>query len=91
MLAHYPKYFETYVSWKADLILSGHYHGGIVRLGGKYPVVGNDFTLFPKYAYGYYEKEQSVMLVSAGLGEHTIPLRLWNPRELVVADIKGKR
>ena len=32
-----------------------------------------------------------VMLVSAGLGEHTIPLRLWNPRELVVADIKGKR
>ena len=78
-------------SLHADLILSGHYHGGIVRLGGKYPVVGNDFTLFPKYAYGYYEKEQSVMLVSAGLGEHTIPLRLWNPRELVVADIKGKR
>ena len=91
LLAHYPKYFETYVSWKADLILSGHYHGGIVRLGGKYPVVGNDFTLFPKYAYGYYEKKQSVMLVSAGLGEHTIPLRLLNPRELVVADIKGKR
>ncbi|MGI6011039.1 MAG: metallophosphoesterase [Ruminococcus sp.] len=91
LLAHYPKYFTTYVKWRPDLILSGHYHGGIIRLGEKYPVVGNDFTLFPRYGYGYFEKGRSSMIVSAGMGEHTIPLRLWNPRELVVADVEGKR
>ncbi|MGI6006895.1 MAG: metallophosphoesterase [Ruminococcus sp.] len=90
LLAHHPKYFKTYLTWKPDLILSGHYHGGIIRLGGKHPVIGNDFTLFPRYGYGYFEEEGSAMIVSAGLGEHTLPLRLWNPRELVVADIKGK-
>lgn len=91
LLAHYPKYFETYIRWKPDLILSGHYHGGIIRLGGKHAVVGNDFTLFPKYGYGFFEKDHAAMIVSAGLGEHTLPLRLWNPRELVCVDIKGKR
>lgn len=32
LLAHNPKYGNTYFSWGADLILSGHYHGGVLRL-----------------------------------------------------------
>lgn len=87
LLAHYPRYFDSYVQWKADLVLSGHYHGGIMRFGKNLPVVGNDFKLFPKYGYGIHKKEKTTMIVSAGLGEHTIPLRINNPRELVVVDI----
>lgn len=86
-LAHDPKYFPTYVRWNPDLILAGHYHGGIVRLGRNRAVVGNDFTLFPQYGYGMYHKNNTTMIVSAGLGEHTLPVRIHNPRELVVIDI----
>ncbi len=88
LLAHNPKYFSAYASFAPDLILSGHYHGGIVRTPGNRPLIGNDFTVFPKYGYGKFEKAGSTMLVSAGLGEHTIPLRIHNPREVVIADIR---
>ncbi|MCH1983613.1 metallophosphoesterase [Ruminococcus sp. OA3] len=88
LLAHYPKYFSTYVKWKPDLILSGHYHGGVIRMGKRWPLIGNDLTLFPKYGYGCHVEGDTTMIVSSGLGDHTIPFRLHNPRELVVVDIR---
>lgn len=84
LLAHTPKYAKVYFQWGCDLILSGHYHGGMVRvpfLGG---VVSPDLRLFPKYCRGMFEKNGSHLIVGAGLGEHTIPMRIFNPRELVV-------
>lgn len=87
LLAHYPKYFSTYAAWNPDLILSGHYHGGVIRIGKKRPLIGNDMTFFPKYGYGCHKKGKTTMIVSSGLGDHTIPFRLNNPRELVVVDI----
>jgi predicted MPP superfamily phosphohydrolase len=88
LLAHYPKYFPTYAKWNPDLVLSGHYHGGVVRIGKRWPLIGNDMTLFPKYGYGYHTEGNTTMIVSSGLGDHTIPFRLHNPRELVVIDIR---
>lgn len=88
LLAHNPRYAETYFEWGADLVLCGHYHGGIVRLGRGLPVLGNDFSLFPKYAYGHHQKQHRHLITSAGLGEHTIPVRINNPRELVLIDIQ---
>ena len=49
----------------------------------KRQVVSPDFTLFPKYGYGMYRRGDSSLIVSAGMGEHTIPVRICNPRELV--------
>lgn len=89
LLAHNPIYSETYLDWGADVVLSGHMHGGIVRLFGK-PVIGTDGRLFPRYGYGRIDREEASMYVSAGLGEHTIPLRLFNPRELVVVNITNE-
>lgn len=89
LLAHNPVYSDTYLDWKADLILSGHMHGGIVRLFGR-PVIGTDGRLFPAYGYGRIDREKASMYVSAGLGEHTIPLRLFNPRELVVVKVTNE-
>ena len=87
LLAHHPKYFPVYARWGADLTLSGHLHGGIARLPYLGGVISPDPELFPRYDYGLYENSSSRMIVSAGLGTHTINLRFNNPAELVIADI----
>lgn len=86
LLAHHPKYFPTYAEWGADLALSGHIHGGIVRLPLVGGLVGPDPCLFPHYDYGEYAIGERKMIVSAGLGTHTINVRINNPAELVILD-----
>lgn len=83
VLAHTPRYAETYLEWGGDLILSGHYHGGMVKIPFLGGVISPDFRLFPKYCHGIFHKGDSHLIVGAGLGEHTIPLRILNPRELI--------
>ena len=89
LLAHNPVFSDTYFAWGADMILSGHMHGGIVRVFGR-PVIGTDGKLFPKYGYGRMDKKDASLFVSAGLGEHTIPLRLFNPRELLIVTVTNE-
>lgn len=91
LLAHNPFYASAYFSWGADLTLSGHYHGGIVRLPFLNGLISPYLRLFPKFCYGLYEKDQSKLIVSAGIGEHTLPIRINNPRELVVLRFYGKQ
>lgn len=88
LLAHNPKYFIEYCDFGADLILSGHYHGGLVRFG-KQGVASPTFDLFPKYSYGLIKNKKSKMIVSGGLGIHTIRFRLFNRPELVVIDFSN--
>lgn len=84
LLAHNPVYFRQYAAWGADLTLSGHLHGGIIRL----PFVGGLITpqakLFPRYSAGNYHLGEKQMIVSRGLGTHTIPIRFNNRPELSV-------
>lgn len=87
LLAHNPKYGNTYFSWGADLILSGHYHGGVLRLSQNHGLTCPQFLLFPPYCCGEFKKGKQHMIVSAGLGEHTIPVRIHNPRELIIAEL----
>ena len=84
LLAHHPKYFPEYAAWGADLVLSGHLHGGIVRLPLIGGVVSPDPGLFPHYDRGMFEEHGSRLVVSAGLGTHTVNLRINNPAELVI-------
>lgn len=86
LLAHHPLYFDAYASWGADLTLSGHLHGGIIRLPYFGGVISPQFRLFPRYDRGLYTQMGKKMIVSAGLGSHTIPIRVNNPPELVVLD-----
>jgi len=83
LLAHNPDYFDEYASWGADLTLSGHVHGGVVRLPFLGGVLSTNFTLFPHYDGGLFEKWEKTMIISRGLGAHTIPLRMFNPGELI--------
>lgn len=84
LLAHNPGYAKEYMEWGADLILSGHLHGGIVRIPGLTGVVAPNLELFPKYSGGRYKEKNKDIIVSRGLGTHTIRVRLFNPAELVV-------
>lgn len=86
LLAHNPLYFDTYAAWGADLTLSGHLHGGIVRLPFFGGLVSPQMRLFPRYDKGMFSKGEKKLITSAGLGSHTVKLRINNPPELVVID-----
>lgn len=86
LLAHHPAYFDAYASWGADLTLSGHLHGGMIRLPFVGGLVSPQMRLFPKYDKGLYTKKGKKLIVSAGLGNHTVNIRINNPPELVVID-----
>lgn len=90
LLSHNPAYFETYADWGADLTLSGHVHGGILRLPVLGGVISPSYDLFPKYDSGYFEMGNKRMIVSPGLGSHSIKIRLWNPPEIEFITLKRK-
>lgn len=85
LLAHNPLFFPAYAQWGAALVLSGHVHGGAVRL----PILGGllspERRFFPRYSKGVYQSGNTLMAVSGGLGK----LRLFNPPELPVISVKA--
>ena len=87
LIAHDPDHFRAYASWGADLVLSGHVHGGIIGLGGNRGLISPKIRLFPKYCAGKYVCEDTSMLVSRGLGNHTINFRFNNPPEIMVINL----
>lgn len=106
LLAHNPDYFEKYNSYGSDLILSGHVHGGLIRLPFLQGVAHPGIRFFPKFSGGAYNnsgkhiayadsyvssKVDTIrMIVSCGIGFHTLPLRLFNPGELIFVTIDSK-
>lgn len=88
LIAHNPVYFKQYSKWGSDLIFSGHIHGGIVRLPGLGGVISPQYKFFPKYDAGRFDKDGRTLLVSRGLGMHTIKLRMFNRPELMVVTLK---
>lgn len=83
LLSHRPEFFTFYSENGYDLIFSGHAHGGQVRL----PFIGGlaapNQGFFPKYTGGIYQSASSKMVVSRGLGNSIIPLRIFNNPEIV--------
>lgn len=87
LLAHNPDYFEQYAKWGADLTFSGHVHGGVMRLPFLGGVISPAIRLFPKYDGGLFAEYGKTMILGRGLGMHTIPIRVWNPGELIVVEM----
>lgn len=87
LLSHRPEIFDIYCKSGVNLVFSGHAHGGQFRL----PVVGALFApsqgLFPKYTEGVHRNGNTSMVVSRGLGQSSIPFRINNSPELVIADL----
>lgn len=87
LIAHNPKYFEVYARWGAGLVVSGHVHGGLMRLPFLGGVISPALKLFPKYDGGVFHEGKSTLVLGRGLGTHTLPVRIFNPGEVVVIDI----
>nr|WP_294493546.1 metallophosphoesterase [uncultured Mediterraneibacter sp.] len=88
LMAHNPAYMDAYLDWGADLILSGHLHGGLVRMPGIGGIVTPQGFFFPKYSGEMTRKGNQTVIVSRGLGTHTINIRLFNMPELIVIHLK---
>lgn len=91
LIAHNPKYFKTYAKWGADLILSGHIHGGLVSLPFLGGVASPQVEFFPEYDAGLFEENDKRMILSRGLGTHTINVRLNNQAELIHVVLKRSK
>ncbi|SDJ56379.1 hypothetical protein SAMN04487760_108131 [Lachnospiraceae bacterium G41] len=107
LLAHNPDYFKYYNAYGSDLILSGHVHGGLIRLPLLHGVAHPGIRFFPKYSGGVYDENGKFvryadsyvssknaiirLIVSCGIGFHTLPLRLFNPGELIFITIDTKK
>ena len=89
LIAHNPLYFPKYAEWGADLTVSGHVHGGIVRLPFLGGVISPAIVLFPKYDGGKFEIDDKKMILSRGLGTHSIHVRMFNPCELCIIHVGG--
>ncbi len=83
LLAHEPQYFEEYCKCGADLVLTGHAHGGQFRLPGVGGIIAPDQGFFPEYTAGSFTDGHTTMYISRGLGNSTIPVRLFNYPEVV--------
>ena len=88
VLSHRPEHFEEYVDASADLVLTGHAHGGQVRLPFIGGLVAPHQGLFPDYSEGLYSDDTTDMIVSRGLGNSIIPLRINNSPELVIIELE---
>ena len=90
LVAHHPEYVSMYNKYAADFIVSGHLHGGLLRL----PLIGGVVSprlRLPKYDAGLMEiSDNSKLFISRGLGSHTIPLRFFNRVEVNFLVLKKK-
>lgn len=90
LLAHTPEHAFVYEEYGADLVLSGHYHGGIARLPFVGGVISPRLRLFPKMEGGLKKHGETTYIISRGLSFHTIPIRFLNPGELVVFESENR-
>jgi hypothetical protein len=90
LLSHRPNPFEIYANYPIDLVFSGHAHGGQFRLPFLGGFIAPDQGLFPEYTEGMHTLNQTTMVVSRGLGNSIIPLRVFNRPELVVVTLQKK-
>jgi len=87
LLLHTPLYLKESAAWGADLVLSGHFHGGTIRvpfLGG---LMTPQFQFFLKECSGLHHEKDCTMLVSRGLGTHSVNIRLNDLPEISCIDL----
>ena len=86
LLAHEPDIFPQ-VPGRVALTLSGHTHGGQVRLFGYSPIVPSGYG--NRYAYGHVVENGRHLIVSGGLGTSIMPVRFGVPPEIVHLTLGG--
>lgn len=77
-----------------DFAFTGHAHGGqfripILNIGLMSPSQG----LFPKYTSGvkYSKNHKTGVIISRGIGNTTVPYRMFNPSEIIYFKLKVEK
>ena len=87
LLSHRPELYDFYISCDIDITLSGHAHGGQVRV----PLIGALYApnqgLFPRYTDGMKKSDGKYMIISRGLGKSSPMPRIFNPPEIVLVSL----
>jgi predicted MPP superfamily phosphohydrolase len=90
LLSHRPELLGTYTQYGVNLVLSGHSHGGQLRL----PLLGGMYAphqgLLPEYDGGRFTQEDTQMIVSRGIGNSLFPLRINNRPEVVLITLRAR-
>ena len=87
LLMHSPMFLKKASEWGADLVLSGHFHGGTIRLPDGRGLMSPQLHFFNRYCSGVHRMGKTMMIVSRGLGTHTFNIRLNDLPELGIIDI----
>lgn len=86
LLSHRPEITESFTD--VDLVLSGHTHGGQVRVPFIGSIIAPSQGFFPKFDKGLYDFGETKLIISTGLGTSVLPVRAFNPPEIVVIDLE---
>lgn len=89
LIAHRPERTNEYEKLGLDLVLSGHAHGGQIRIPYLFEqgLLSPNQGLFPKKTGGIYYTNDIIQIVSTGLGNNVIIPRINNPPEIVLIKI----
>ncbi len=91
LLGHRNYWMTEYPSLPVDLILSGHAHGGLIRIPGVGGLIGTDRHLFPDFTEGMFYNGSYTMIVSRGLGNSVSVPRIFNRPELVCVTLGAEQ
>ncbi len=87
LLSHRPELFDIYAKYEVDMAFTGHAHGGQVRIPFVGGLIAPNQGFLPEYTSGVYQKNNTHMIVSRGLGNSVIPVRVNNPAELIIVEL----
>lgn len=87
LLSHRPELFDIYSNSNVDLVFAGHAHGGQFRLPFIGGLIAPDQGFLPKLTEGIHTMNNTSMIISRGLGNSIIPLRIFNRPELIVVTL----
>jgi len=88
LMAHRPEYLPLYAERKVDLVLSGHAHGGQIRLPFTDGMYAPGQGFFPDLTAGQHTMENTRLIISRGLGNSLFPFRIFNHPELIVVTLR---
>lgn len=88
LLAHRPEFLKVYAEEQVEVVFSGHAHGGQVRMPGLGGLIAPGQGWFPAMTQGVFERDNTQLVLSRGLGNSTFPLRLFNFPEIVVVTLE---
>lgn len=86
LLAHHPEQLPVYAQFGFDFVFSGHVHGGQGRIFNQ-GIIAPDQGFFPKYTGGCYEDGNTLLILSRGIGNSVVPVRVFNRPNLIFFEI----